>query len=649
MAQITQVINMLAGIGSSYTGTANTYVPGYNVQTRLNIADFDGTVTVYFEADIYNAGSAGQTTYCQLYNLTDGATISGSEVTTTANSGQAIRNRSGAITLSGDKDYIVQMKHSNTTTAAEIYGARIIVVQSGTITKTQIHIDIGNEKTITSTSNTNREKVFSTFLYEATKYDGTVIIRHDAILKAPAGQTITSGIYDETAVGIITSSEVNTTTSTNHIRVSSANITLTDGNIYKPTFYVTSGTSVSESNKLVITLTSSPTKFLAMWPNQTSNGDATTSASFVYDLDHAILWDITDFSGVTVAYYYEQDMAISNAAETSTSVLRDITTPADYSGSTLTNTGSTTNNRVRTSVLSVPGSAIEIGAGIKATNGATANLYNGYLVLEVSGMGGTTTSTSSTTTSSSTTTTRSTSSSTSTSSTTTSSSTSTTKSTSTSISTSTSSTTTSSSTTITKSTSTSTSTTKSTSTSSTTTSSSTSTTKSTSTSLTTTQSITTSTSSTTTSSSTSTTKSTSTSTSKSTSTSTTTTLNPISGGLAFGEQNPTMGETASSWQLWSDGGGIVPTIIGDSDWGKLQLSLNAQGRSGVYDFGSSSSRSVTLTENRYGTGQGTATLQIRGHNTTTFIQDDTTPTWENYIGTVNKTWKYIQVRVIKEN
>lgn len=147
--------------------------------------------------------------------------------------------------------------------------------------------------------------------------------------------------------------------------------------------------------------------------------------------------------------------------------------------------------------------------------------------------------------------------------------------------------------------------------------------------------------------STSTTESVTTSTSVSTtlSTSTTTTLNPATGGLAFGEQNPLAGETPVSWQTWSDGAGGGCVIIGDADWGKLQLSLNDEGRSDVYDFGNVDNRTITVTENRYGAGQGSATLQIRGQ-AAVFLQDDALPAWENYVAPINHTWRYIQARAI---
>jgi len=114
---------------------------------------------------------------------------------------------------------------------------------------------------------------------------------------------------------------------------------------------------------------------------------------------------------------------------------------------------------------------------------------------------------------------------------------------------------------------------------------------------------------------------------------------------AYGEQNPNQGETAVSWQTWSDGNGNIPTIDGNADWGKLNLDLaGEEGRSAVYDLGSSHARTFTLTENRYGTGGESAVLQIRGDDTTIFLQDAHSPMWENYTTPVSKTWRYIQVR-----
>lgn len=90
-------------------------------------------------------------------------------------------------------------------------------------------------------------------------------------------------------------------------------------------------------------------------------------------------------------------------------------------------------------------------------------------------------------------------------------------------------------------------------------------------------------------------------------------------------------------------------VVGDSNWGKMQLNVLEEGRSGVYDFGDSTARTITITENRYGTGQETATPQLRGSDDTPFLQDDVGPAWETYSVPISKTWRYIQFREIKES
>jgi hypothetical protein len=113
---------------------------------------------------------------------------------------------------------------------------------------------------------------------------------------------------------------------------------------------------------------------------------------------------------------------------------------------------------------------------------------------------------------------------------------------------------------------------------------------------------------------------------------------------AFGEQNPTQGEDPVSWQTFTNGAGIIPDVVGDVDWGKLKLDLLGQeGRSAVYDLGAAATRKFTLTENRYGSGAETATIQIRG-DTSAFVQDDVLPAWETYTAPVSKGYRYVQVR-----
>ena len=107
-----------------------------------------------------------------------------------------------------------------------------------------------------------------------------------------------------------------------------------------------------------------------------------------------------------------------------------------------------------------------------------------------------------------------------------------------------------------------------------------------------------------------------------------------------------MGETPVSWRTWDNGAGGAATVTGDVDWGKLEIDTGTEGRSRVYDFSNSNARLYTLTSNRYGTGQGTASLEIRG-DTAIFLQDDATPTWEVYVGPIIRNWRYVQTREIR--
>jgi len=86
--------------------------------------------------------------------------------------------------------------------------------------------------------------------------------------------------------------------------------------------------------------------------------------------------------------------------------------------------------------------------------------------------------------------------------------------------------------------------------------------------------------------------------------------------------------------------------MGDQNWGKMALDSSEEGRSKVYDFGNANARTYTLTENKYGSGSGSAILQIRG-SSTPFNQDDISPSWETYTIPINREWQYIQVREIK--
>lgn len=113
--------------------------------------------------------------------------------------------------------------------------------------------------------------------------------------------------------------------------------------------------------------------------------------------------------------------------------------------------------------------------------------------------------------------------------------------------------------------------------------------------------------------------------------------------LSYGEENPTDGEATVGWDTWSDGAGGSPTIIGDSQWGQLQLLTGEIAHGPVYNMGAGT-HNIKLTEDKYGSGIGNFKIYIRGQ-AGTFGQDDGSPAWEEYTNPVVKTWEYIQVKL----
>jgi len=117
------------------------------------------------------------------------------------------------------------------------------------------------------------------------------------------------------------------------------------------------------------------------------------------------------------------------------------------------------------------------------------------------------------------------------------------------------------------------------------------------------------------------------------------------GGVAFGEESPTEGETPSPWLEWSDGSGGTP---GTDNWGTMCLNTAEEAWSPVWHHGDGSSQTLTITLGRYAadpSGQGIFTTYIRGQ-ATLFSQDDGSPSWELYTAPTDKTWEYTQVRLV---
>jgi hypothetical protein len=389
-AKFVQKIEIIPEV-SNVSSAANTYTEIPFGLLQLDASAFDGDVTFYFEGSLRNTGSAGSTAYAELYNKTDSVSVTGSEFTEVDPTPNNLprRHRTGPLALSGDKLYVVRTKHTSSGTLSVLGSARLVVIQQGNITKTQIHQPLGVEGTTTSTSSTNILTGSPKFLYEAAKYDGTISITHEGVINQTASPT--SEVYDVTSSSIVTSSAITSGITTWAYRKSGA-ITLTDGHVYQLTSRVASGTGTFESNKLVFTITGGFTKFLAYVATDKrgighGNGTNSYPSGFSDWVDYVQNYDPAEYSGANVILYHEANISITPSTETAYSNLAlydfNTTSLTDIAGSLVSYTGSTTPQRLRSGSITIP-SASDLAAGITASTGTnTAKDYAAFLVVEL--------------------------------------------------------------------------------------------------------------------------------------------------------------------------------------------------------------------------------------------------------------------------
>lgn len=184
---------------------------------KYDASMFDGTVAVYLEADLHCNGS-GDTTYCALYDITASAQVSSSEVSHTGNTTTTLKT-SGAITLVDGHEYRLDIKGS--ATSDDVASGKIIIKQTGTITKTACYIPILN--TISSGTETSYTAQNRLFTFNNTDFSATTCnFYYEATLKVSAntGYSQLYNVTDSAEIGAVS------TASTSYARVRSTALSM---------------------------------------------------------------------------------------------------------------------------------------------------------------------------------------------------------------------------------------------------------------------------------------------------------------------------------------------------------------------------------------------------------------------------------------
>ncbi|MEW6295952.1 MAG: hypothetical protein AB1467_06755 [Candidatus Diapherotrites archaeon] len=354
-----------------------TYTPtqGSTGIVRFNLADYDGTVAVYLEINediTYNAPlDSGPDGYARLYDKTNSVAVTGSEIHFFSNG----RKRSGDISSyfsgKGDVDVYLQIKCGNSDTTIVGWGWRLIVTQSGIISKTVIYIPISGNLAITGTTYAEDSRP-KRWAHNATNYDGTIAVYFAATLTKYTANTMYAKLYDNTAAADITGGELTSTSATEEFKVS-GNIAsnLTNGNELTVYEKVDSGTGIIRNAFLIIKQTginNGTGKFQTVM--QITNNYRTNTITS-YDTGPVNnQYNPSDWNNATINFKGEYVIKRTSYSGTPSGQAHLTDDGTEISGSELTTTSSTY-ERKTTGSLTTPASASKINDGIKLTGSGT--------------------------------------------------------------------------------------------------------------------------------------------------------------------------------------------------------------------------------------------------------------------------------------
>ena len=115
-------------------------------------------------------------------------------------------------------------------------------------------------------------------------------------------------------------------------------------------------------------------------------------------------------------------------------------------------------------------------------------------------------------------------------------------------------------------------------------------------------------------------------------------------GWSWGEEFPTDGEKVNTWQeLEMSAGNPNLRILNDDDWGLLILDADDEAVGPVVDM-YAGTHFVEVTIDKYETGTGNREIYIR-YSDISFGALDVTLDWELYTIAINKTCRYIQIKL----
>lgn len=337
--------------------------PNYTMPWTYTAANYDATVTVFFEAVL--SSSAGTATL----ELFDSASTSITTVTTTSTTPVRVRSADIFSSLVDGRTFRIRLKSTGTGDTATLYAARLIITQNGTITKTETVFSFGQSDTTTNTSYEDDGNKLQ-YYYDSSKFDGTIAMYFEAYISNQTAGQIAYAQLSDAANNAVASSEVtnNTTTDT---AVRSGAITLTTATAYKVQIKAQSSTTRCRVARLIIVQTATPTKTEKYFIFKNSLSLATNTQvvqnSFLY-------WDDQEWNVASKVTLHEA-WAVASAGDTASIDVNDGTTDLDTRTVTSTSLTRDTSGDLEATLAD----NTELDAQIRNSDASSSIFYGSYL------------------------------------------------------------------------------------------------------------------------------------------------------------------------------------------------------------------------------------------------------------------------------
>lgn len=305
----------LMNIVRTTTSTSYTFTGDRNGIWLYDANEYDATVTGVTIRGIGRVAGAGDVGYMELYDITDAASVAGSEITFTATTNAEDESGDIEAQLEDDHQYRLRFKCDNGAGGApsgncslDTFNVRIQIAGQPTALETVIELSEDNN---VPSATYAAPADYAIFEYDADAWDGTIEAYIEADLHLNSGgDTMLAQFYDLTAGAAVAGSEVSHTGDTTTTRKRSGAITLVDGHEYRPD--VDGGTTSDDlvAFKVIIqqagTLTKTQNYVISL-------NTITSGASTAYTAQNrSFTFSLSDFAGDTTDYYHESTLKSSN-------------------------------------------------------------------------------------------------------------------------------------------------------------------------------------------------------------------------------------------------------------------------------------------------------------------------------------------------